>query len=284
LISKPYNPIFVYHTSRLMRKRAITPYILCIIILVAFVGCTTSKQATTSSSRRSSPRFLNNISMKGRSSKVDMTVAGNQHEHIKNEDYEIPEAEPEEPKPNAQFERLIVIRKGRSNNESAINSAELNDNSYSLQKYASLLGTVPNALHNLSLYNFIDEWYGVRYRLGGNDKSGIDCSAFVQRLYENVFGVNLVRTACEQFNTCKMLWQKDTMKEGDLVFFYSYSYSRARRHHKARIIGKHIAHVGIYLANSYFVHASTSNGVIISSLRDDYWAAKFAGAGIVPKG
>src|SRR5687767_6984775 len=51
-------------------------------------------------------------------------------------------------------------------------------------RYAEMLNVVPEALCNLSLYNFIDQWYGVRYRLGGNSKKGIDCSAFVQRAYE----------------------------------------------------------------------------------------------------
>ncbi len=226
---------------------------------------------------------MNGVTMKGKSSKVDMNIAGNQHKHIDNEEYEIPEQEiePQEPKASFPKERIIVIREGRPKKNNIIDDVQ--NDSYSLQKYANLLGTTPTKLHNPSLYDFIDEWYGVRYRLGGNDKSGIDCSAFVQKLYENVFSTNVVRTACEQYNSCKVLWETDTMKEGDLVFFYSYTYSRRRKHRKSRITGKHITHVGIYLANSYFVHASSSNGVVISSLRESYWAAKFAGAGVIPK-
>lgn len=134
-------------------------------------------------------------------------------------------------------------------------------------KYASLMNVLPQAISNMSLYNFIDEWYGVRYRLGGVDKNGIDCSAFVQRLYENVFGMNLVRTAFEQFNTCKLIWDSASLKEGDLVFF--------------RIHSRRISHVGIYLMNNFFVHASSSRGVMISYLGDDYWQRYFAGAGRV---
>ncbi len=225
--------------------------------------------------------------MKGKSSMVDMNIAGNQHKHIDNEEYEMPEVEPEEPKAAIPKEKIIVIRQGHPKNNSNASNAVVDDvknDSYSLQKFANLLGTTPSKLSNPSLYDFVDDWYGVRYRLGGNDKSGIDCSAFTQKLYETVFGTNIVRTACDQYNSCSRLWESDTMKEGDLVFFYSYTYARKRRHKKGRIVGKHIAHVGIYLANSYFVHASTSNGVIISSLREEYWAAKFAGAGKVPKG
>jgi len=136
------------------------------------------------------------------------------------------------------------------------------------QKYAQLLRTVPNAITNLSLYNFIEDWYGVRYRMGGNDRKGIDCSAFVQRLYENVFCVNLVRTAFEQFHTSRFVSGKDSLQEGDLVFFHT----RGR---------KHISHVGIYLMNQFFVHASSTQGVMISSLDEDYWSRYYAGAGKV---
>ncbi|OJW80970.1 MAG: hypothetical protein BGO69_19790 [Bacteroidetes bacterium 46-16] len=135
------------------------------------------------------------------------------------------------------------------------------------KKYASMLGVLPNMLHNFSLYQFIDEWYGVRYRYGGTDKSGIDCSAFVQRLYEQVFGTDVVRTAFEQFQSVDLMKNINNLREGDLVFF--------------RIHRKRISHVGIYLVNNFFVHASLSQGVMISNLNEDYWQRFFAGAGRV---
>jgi cell wall-associated NlpC family hydrolase len=134
-------------------------------------------------------------------------------------------------------------------------------------KYAALLQVVPETIHNLSLYRFIDEWYGVRYRLGGNSKAGIDCSAFVQRAYEQVFGLNLLRTALDQFGMSNIIWRKEQCKEGDLVFF--------------NIKGSRISHVGIYLMNNFFVHASSSNGIMISSLQDKYWSKYYACAGRV---
>lgn len=138
-----------------------------------------------------------------------------------------------------------------------------------LRKYSTMIGLMPKAMSNYILYQFIDEWYGVKYRYGGSTKSGIDCSAFVQKLYEQVFCTELVRTSREQFHSCKMVWDIDNLMEGDLVFF------------KTR--GKRISHVGIYLANNFFVHASSS-GVMISSLTEKYWSNKFAGAGKIPKG
>lgn len=137
------------------------------------------------------------------------------------------------------------------------------------QKYAAILGVLPQTIKNLSLYGFIEDWYGVRYRLGGDSKKGIDCSAFVRRLYENVFCINLVRTACQQFNMCKYIARTDSVKEGDLVFF--------------KTAGSRISHVGIYLMNDFFVHASSSRGVMISSLNDSYWERRFAGAGSILK-
>jgi lipoprotein Spr len=134
-------------------------------------------------------------------------------------------------------------------------------------KYSMILGMLPTALTNYSLYHFIEEWYGTRYRMGGHDKSGIDCSAFVQRLYEEVFGTSMVRTACDQFNSCRKIFNQSEIEEGDLVFF--------------RIKGRRISHVGVYLANNYFVHASSSQGVMISNLNEGYWARFFAGAGKV---
>jgi len=144
------------------------------------------------------------------------------------------------------------------------NDAEYN---FLSTKYSMVLGILPTSITNLSLYSFVDEWYGTRYRMGGKDKSGIDCSAFVQRLYEQVFATNLVRTACEQFNFCQKVFNNSDLKEGDLVFF--------------KIKGRRISHVGVYLANNYFVHASSSQGVMISSLNESYWSRFYAGAGKV---
>lgn len=139
-----------------------------------------------------------------------------------------------------------------------------------LNKYASMIGLMPRSMSNYILYKFIDDWYGVKYSYGGTDKSGIDCSAFVQKCYEEVFCTELVRTARDQFHSCRMIWDIDNLIEGDLVFF--------------RTHGKRISHVGIYLANNFFVHASTTGGVMISSLADTYWSKRFAGAGKISKG
>ena len=94
------------------------------------------------------------------------------------------------------------------------------------------------------LYRFIEEWYGVHYRMGGTTKKGVDCSAFVQTLYKYVFGMNLLRTACLQFDSStKIIKNMEDLKEGDLVFF--------------RVNTSRISHVGVYLRNNFFVHRDT---------------------------
>lgn len=177
-------------------------------------------------------------------------------------------------KSNIRFIEDVNITPANNNQIKVIaGDAKFENNTFSnetLNKYSDLIGLMPKAMSNYILYKFIDEWYGVKYTYGGNDKTGIDCSAFVQRLYNEVFCTDLVRTARDQFHSCKMIWDIDNLIEGDLVFFKTH--------------GKRISHVGIYLANNFFVHASTTGGVMISSLTETYWSKRFAGAGKIPKG
>lgn len=137
-------------------------------------------------------------------------------------------------------------------------------------KYSSMIDVLPNQISNVMLYRFIDDWYGVKYRMGGNTKKGIDCSAFVQSLYKYVFGTELLRTACMQFNASEMITNPADLKEGDLVFF--------------KVNSSRISHVGVYLKNNFFVHSASSKGVSIANLTSAYWAKYFVGGGrVTPK-
>lgn len=135
-------------------------------------------------------------------------------------------------------------------------------------KYASMINVMPNQISNVMLYRFIDEWYGVKYRMGGTTKKGVDCSAFVQHLYQYVFGYDILRTACLQFKESKKI-AKDDLKEGDLVFF--------------KVGTSRISHVGVYLRNNFFVHSASSKGVSIANLSNAYWSRYFAGGGRIVK-
>jgi lipoprotein Spr len=138
-----------------------------------------------------------------------------------------------------------------------------------VDKYSKVMQVSPNSISNVILYQFIDEWYGTRYRLGGTGKNGIDCSALVQKLYNYVYGMDVVRTSLMQFRSSEYIASKENLKEGDLVFF--------------RIHGGPVSHVGIYLKNNYFVHASSSKGVMISNLDESYWVRYFVGGGRLSK-
>lgn len=130
-------------------------------------------------------------------------------------------------------------------------------------KFALLLDTEVETITNLSLYKKIDEWFGTPYHMGGTTKDGIDCSAFTQMLYSTFFNVLLPRTARDQFKFMKAI-SRTELKEGDLVFFNT---------------SGGVSHVGIYLQNNKFAHASTSEGVTISDLFDPYWVKRFVGVG-----
>lgn len=130
-------------------------------------------------------------------------------------------------------------------------------------KYSVLLNTPAEEVKNTKMFEFLDDWYGTPYRLGGTTKKGIDCSAFSQFLFAAVYGFNIPRTAREQYNLTTRI-SRTELNEGDLIFFNTRG---------------GISHVGIYLQNNKFVHASTSGGVMISDIFDEYWARKFVGVG-----
>lgn len=129
-------------------------------------------------------------------------------------------------------------------------------------KYAISLDIPVEAVMNGDLLNYLEEWYGTPYRYGGNTKRGIDCSAFTSGLLSAVFGIKIPRTVKEQYDSSEPV-SLDVLETGDLVFFDT---------------GKGISHVGVYLANYRFIHASTSHGVMISDLNEEYFYKKFLGA------
>lgn len=99
------------------------------------------------------------------------------------------------------------------------------------------------------------QWQGTPYRLGGNSLAGVDCSAFVQHAYQVISPYRLPRTTKSQVLLGTAV-NKQPMITGDLVFFKIKGQTR---------------HVGIYINDKQFLHASTSQGVTISSLTNSYW-------------
>ena len=147
------------------------------------------------------------------------------------------------------------------------NSVPAGDISALKIKYAELLGKDPNQIENIDLLRSVDEWYGTKYKMGGTSKSGIDCSAFVQSVYLTAFGVAVPRTAFEQYKAASHISATE-MKEGDLVFFNTTG---------------GVSHVGIYMGNNKFAHASVARGVTVSDLFDPYYLKRFLGIGRIEK-
>lgn len=116
------------------------------------------------------------------------------------------------------------------------------------------LFVISQGLCQLPLNDFISDWMYTPYRFGGTTKSGIDCSAFVQKMARDVFCVEIPRTTVTQMKSLPAVKSSDSIKTGDLIFFKS----------KSSPTGYH---VGFYLWNGQFMHAASRKvGVIISEL------------------
>lgn len=136
-----------------------------------------------------------------------------------------------------------------------------------LDKYARELGVSRKELKDPKLYAYIDGWIGVPYKFAGNTKDGVDCSGFVNAVFRDVYKISLKRSATEIIGECNEI-EKSSLTETDLVFF--------------DISGKN-SHIGIYLSNQKFIHASTSKGVMISDLNQTYWQKYWGRAGRIRK-
>jgi cell wall-associated NlpC family hydrolase len=111
----------------------------------------------------------------------------------------------------------------------------------------------------------IIKYLGTPYKYGGNTKDGIDCSAFTQTLYKDVFNIDLLRSARLQYTQGKEVSDKDDLRFGDLVFFNTRKRVRP-------------GHVGIYIGENLFAHASSAKGVTVSSINYDYYSRTYMGA------
>ena len=135
-----------------------------------------------------------------------------------------------------------------------------------LARSAIKLGIDVKYEDNPKLYINAADWMGTPYRLGGMNKNGIDCSGLATQLYKSVYKKKLPRSTSEQKSATQKV-AKRNLKEGDLVFF---STDRSK---------KKVSHVGVYLKEGKFIHASTSSGVRIDDLDAPYYVANWISGG-----
>jgi cell wall-associated NlpC family hydrolase len=131
-----------------------------------------------------------------------------------------------------------------------------------MSKYEQLVGA---KLTNETLVKFIETWYGTPYRYAGKTRSGVDCSGFTSILLKEVYNKNMQGSSASLYSQSIKI-DRSKVQEGDLVFFRTDG-------------SKGINHVGVYLANGYFVHASTSRGVIINNMSENYYDKSYCCAG-----
>jgi len=130
--------------------------------------------------------------------------------------------------------------------------------------YSNMLGFNIDYVGNPRLYEGVNEWLGTPYRYSGSSKRGVDCSGLVCLLYKDCYGKELTGCASDIYKNSQQI-SRSELQEGDLVFF--------------KIRKKQISHVGVYLGQNRFVHASLQNGVIVSTLDDPYYKKYFYRAG-----
>ena len=109
------------------------------------------------------------------------------------------------------------------------------------------------------LLTHYEQWQGTPYRLGGNGRDGVDCSAFTQLTFNQRFAFQLPRTTEAQALQGEQV-SRTSLVVGDLLFYKT----RAK-----------VRHVGMYVGEGQFIHASTSRGVMLSDMSNPYWQSKF---------
>ncbi len=122
---------------------------------------------------------------------------------------------------------------------------------------------IPASLDRPELVREIINYLGSPYKYGGHAEEGIDCSAFTQAVFADVFSIEIPRSVQEQFKIGKHV-RRENLLPGDLVFFHT--------------SGLGASHVGIYLGDDLFAHASVNEGVTITSLNSNYYQKRFFGA------
>ncbi len=164
------------------------------------------------------------------------------------------------------------LRKQPSSHSAKGRMTEKEKDQQLISKYEQIIGEPINMQKSLALYKAIDAWMNTPYKYGSSVcREGTDCSGFVFSIYRDVYHITLDRSSEDQLKKDVRRIGKSKLKEGDLVFFKIED-------------GKKVSHVGIYLGNEKFVHASTKTGVCINGLDEKYYKEHFRTGGRVKPG
>jgi cell wall-associated NlpC family hydrolase len=232
----------------------LTRLIYSLLYVGLLSSCSDSKELTSRDNSAASRR--SQMSSGKKTKFLDMSVSPGQ---VVTSKHDVSESMPSYSRRKMQRDLYNASKRPSSN------SVNIERADFLQLKYAIVLDATVETLTNVNLLKSIDEWWGTDYCMGGSTKNCIDCSAFTQMMMQTVYKVTVPRTAQAQYKLSKQINLKD-LNEGDLVFFKTNG-------------GQNITHVGIYILNNKFVHASTSKGVMVSDLNDIYWRPRYKGAG-----
>lgn len=234
-----------------------------IAVVVFLSSCSTFKPLNFTSNRQISvaptpatpARFIEDIAVTPQVTADKTEVRNEVKQAVATRSVNVQETPAQQQETN-EMEAILASRSAAATKIETATSTQL--------KYAVLMNTEVENLPSRTLLDKVDEWYGVRYRTGGNTKSGVDCSGFTVAIYAAVYGLALPRVSREQYRISRKISTTE-LQEGDLVFFNTN--------------GSGVSHVGIYLGNNKFIHASVSRGVMVSGLFEPYYIKRYVGAG-----
>ena len=129
--------------------------------------------------------------------------------------------------------------------------------------------SIPAKDPNISLYTEAAQWIGTPYKYGGMSKKGTDCSGLTFQIYKTVYKKSLHRSSSEMAKYDVKDIPKTSLQPGDLIFFATSSNKNT------------ITHVGVYLKDNCFIHASSKAGVVVNNLNEDYYRKTYKKCGRV---
>lgn len=130
--------------------------------------------------------------------------------------------------------------------------------------FSKFLNLPEDHIYPLELFRLLDCWRGVPYKYAGETEKGIDCSGFVSEIMVQIYNVEISGGSADIFNETRKI-NSEELKLGDFLFF--------------KIKKNQISHIGYYLGNNKFIHASVKKGVVISDLNEPYYKKHFFKAG-----